>query len=235
VAIVLDRNWADHIYPYLEAKGWVEPIGKVLETLSKPLPYITWEMDPIDCPVNSYEFYFFTMIITLVLYLGVSYATCKEPFNLDRMLHRGKYNLDGENKDTEKLTFKNALRKIIGITPEYTKGDKAIAWGFFIYSFVYQFLLVFLLVLVWNSISRWPLEWWSHYFFIVQLVVPGILALLTTFWFGYGGIKDLIQLFRDLETRTVNHLDNGTVDGHVSLADKAELEAMDEKTDEADE
>ncbi|MBE6365915.1 MAG: sodium:panthothenate symporter [Lentisphaerae bacterium] len=226
VAIVLDRNWADHIYPYLEAKGWVEPIGKVLETLSAPLPYITWEMDPIDCPVNSYEFYFFTMLITLALYLIVSYATCKEPFNLDRMLHRGIYNLDGENKDTEKLTFKNAFRKIIGITPEYTKGDKAIAWGFFIYSFVYQFLLVFLVVLIWNSISRWPIEWWSHYFFIVQLIVPGILAVITTFWFGYGGIRDLIQLFRDLETRKINHLDNGTVDGHVSLADKAEFEAM---------
>ena len=158
----------------------------------------------------------------------------KEPFNLDRMLHRGKYNLDGENKDTEKLTFKNAFRKILGITPEYTKGDKAIAWGFFIYSFVYQFLLVFLLVLVWNSISRWPIEWWSHYFFVVQLVVPGILAFVTTFWFGYGGIKDLIHLFRDLETRKVNHLDNGTVDGHVSLADKAELAAV-ENAAEAEE
>jgi hypothetical protein len=144
------------------------------------------------------------------------------------MLHRGKYNLDGENKDTEKLTFKNALRKLIGITPEYTKGDKAIAWGFFIYSFIYQFVIIFLLVLIWNCIPgcAWPIEWWSKYFFIVQLVVPGILAAITTFWFGYGGIRDLIQLFRDLETRTVNHLDNGTVDGHVSLADKAELEAV---------
>ena len=228
VAIVIDRNWADIIYPFLERRGWTESVGSVLEKISAPLPWIEWHMNAQRCPINGYEFSFFITILTLLLYIAVSYLTCKEPFNLDRMLHRGKYNLDGENKDTEKLTFKNALRKLIGITPEYTKGDKAIAWGFFIYSFIYQFVIIFLLVLIWNCIPgcKWPIEWWSKYFFIVQLVVPGILATITTFWFGYGGIKDLIQLFRDLQKRTINHLDNGAVDGHVSLADKAELEAV---------
>jgi hypothetical protein len=231
VSIAIDRNWADMIYPWLERKGWTESVGNVLEKISDPLPWIQWEMNAQRCPINAYEFSFFISLLTLALYIIVSYATCKEPFNLDRMLHRGKYNLDGENKDTEKLTFKNAFRKLLGITPEYTKGDKAIAWGFFIYSFVYQFFIVFLLVLILNLTGVWKVEWWSKYFFIVQLLIPGILAFVTTFWFGYGGIKDLIQLFRDLETRTVNHLDNGTVDGNVSLADKAQLEAVEEKND----
>ena len=62
--------------------------------------------------------------------------------------------------------------------------------------------------------------------FIVQVVIPGIFAFITTFWFGYGGIKNLIELFKALENRVVNHLDNGTVDGNVSLADKAQLEAV---------
>ena len=93
--------------------------------------------------------------------------------------------------------------------------------------FIYQFFIIFVLVLVWNAFSPWPLEWWSKYFFIIQLVIPGFLALITTFWYGIGGIKDLIQLFKDLEKRKVNHLDNGMVDGNMSLADKAELEAVD--------
>jgi Na+/proline symporter len=239
VTIAVDRCWASHVYPYLEHHGWTESVGAFLEKVSGPLPYIKWEMNPLRCPINSYEFYFMTMILTLIIYIVVSYATCKEPFNLDRMLHRGKYNLDGENKDQEKLTFKNAFRKLIGITPEYTKGDKVIAWGFFLYSFVYGFLIIFLLVLVWNLISPWKLEYWSKYFYMVQIVIPGIFAFITTFWFGYGGIKNLIELFRDLEHRTVNHLDNGSVDGNMSLADKAQLEALDsakaeEKTESAE-
>ncbi|MBR2344623.1 MAG: sodium:panthothenate symporter [Lentisphaeria bacterium] len=226
-AITIDRNWANIFYPFLERRGWTEQVGKVLETISAPLPWIHWEMNAQRCPINAYESSFFISLLTLALYIIVSYATCKEPFNLDRMLHRGKYNLDGENKDTEKLTFKNVFRKLIGITPEYTTGDKAIAWGFFVYCFIYQFFIIFVLVLVWNAFSPWPLEWWSKYFFIVQLVIPGFLALITTFWYGVGGIKDLIQLFKDLEKRKVNHLDNGMVDGNMSLADKAELEAVD--------
>ncbi|MBE6375131.1 MAG: sodium:panthothenate symporter [Lentisphaerae bacterium] len=227
LTIFLDRNWASHVYPFLQRHGWTDAVGTALEKISGPLPYIKWEMNPLRCPINSYEFYFMTMIITLIVYIVVSYATCKEPFNLDRMLHRGKYNLDGENKDEEKLTFKNAFRKILGITPEYDKGDKAIAWAFFIYSFVYQFIILFVLVLVWNWIAPWPIEWWSNYFYIVQLVVPGILALITTFWYGYGGIRDLFRLFKDLKDRIVNPLDNGAVSGNMSLADKAQLEALD--------
>ena len=43
-------------------------------------------------------------------------------------------------------------------------------------------------------------------------------------WFMIGGIVDLRQLFRDLAARThVNDLDNGMVDGHVSLADKSKF------------
>jgi len=82
-------------------------------------------------------------------------------------------------------------------------------------------------VLVWNWIAPWPIEWWSNYFYIVQLVVPGILALITTFWYGYGGIRDLFRLFKDLKDRIVNPLDNGAVSGNMSLADKAQLEALD--------
>ncbi len=34
---------------------------------------------------------------------------------------------------------------------------------------------------------------------------------------------DLFRLFRDLNAREANHLDNGQVDGHVSIADKSKF------------
>ena len=47
-----------------------------------------------------------------------------------------------------------------------------------------------------------------------------------------GGAIDLFRLFRDLEHRETDVLDNGQVDGNVSLADRerfAKLEAEQEK------
>ena len=223
------KYWADIIYPFLEKNGWVESVGNTLAAMSRPFdPWIVWKMNPTKCPINSYEFAFAISILTMILYIVVSKLTMKEPFNLDRMLHRGKYNLDGDNKEREPWSFKSAFRKIIGITPEFTTGDKVIAWSFFGFSFVYHFLITFVLVGIWNMISPWPIEWWGWYFFIVQLLIPGIVALISTFWFGIGGVIDFIALFRDLKARKeINDLDNGQVDGNMSLADKARLEAID--------
>ena len=59
------------------------------------------------------------------------------------------------------------------------------------------------------------------------MLVPGAITVIVTFWFGIGSVRDMIQLFRDLKTRKINFLDNGQVEGSMSLADKAELEALD--------
>ena len=53
-----------------------------------------------------------------------------------------------------------------------------------------------------------------------MLLIPGIIAFISTFWFGIGGAVDIYRLFRDLEKRVADPLDNGWVEGHVSLADK---------------
>ena len=101
----------------------------------------------------------------------------------------------------------------------------------FLYTILYQFLFAVVLGMVCNLVSPWPLKWWGYYFLIVSLVIPGIAAAVSTFWFGIGGVLDLFRLFHDLENREVNVLDNGQVEGHMSLSDKAELEAIDQKTE----
>jgi Na+/proline symporter len=226
-AIFVQRNWADMVYPWLDGKGLVEPVGNFLTTVSNPFkPYIVWEMNPVKFPINSYEIFFLISLVTLFLYIVVSYFTMKEPFNLDRMLHRGKYNIDGENKETFELSFHNIFKKILGITKDYTTGDKVIAYVFFIQSFLWGFVFAFVGVILWNTVSPWPIEWWGTYFFIILLALPLALTIISVFWFGIGGAIDLFRLFRDLKAREVDPLDNGQVDGHVSLADKAKFEEI---------
>ena len=158
-------------------------------------------------------------MITILLYVGISLATCKEPFDMDRMLFRGRYS-DREPEKKKPFSLKRLLfEQIVGIDKQYTTGDKVLAWSVFGYSFVYSFGLCFVLVVVWNFFTPWPIEYWVNYFFIKQLLVAGIIALISTFWFGICGTKDLLRLYRDLDKKTVNELDDGRVIGHVSAAD----------------
>jgi hypothetical protein len=75
------------------------------------------------------------------------------------------------------------------------------------------------------------MKMWGNYFLITQLIIPAIIAVIVAVWMGYGGFKDLRQLFRDLKLRKANDLDNGQVDGNVSLADKADMEAVEKESE----
>ena len=232
--VFVQLKWAETVYPAIAKAGLVESFDRALRWLSSPFePYIHWQMDAVKCPVNAIEFNFFLSVLCVILYLGVSRLTCRKPFNLDRMLHRGKYGLGEKREIKQKWTLRTVFSNLVGITPEYSRGDKAIAWGVFLWSFVYGFLLAFVGVVVWNAFRPWPVEWWSWYFVIQFFIVPCLLACVTTVWFGVGGFIGLRQLFRDLAARKdTNDLDDGRVEGHVSLADKAALEKVDEKADE---
>ena len=62
--------------------------------------------------------------------------------------------------------------------------------------------------------------------------MPAFLAVFSTVWFGAGGFRDLRNFFRSLRTRTADHLDNGVVDGEVSLMDRkkfSEIESAKKK------
>ena len=233
--ILIQRNWADVVYPALAKAGLVDSLDRILRALSSPFePYIQWRMDAVKCPVNTMEFTFFLSVFCVALYVVVSKLTCRKPFNLERMLHRGEWAVDetpsAEGRQ-EPLTavegrrspsrLRRLLSRMVGITPEYSRGDKVIAWGVFLHSFVINFLLCFVGSVVWNLFHRWPAAWWGRYFVVVNFVIPGIVAAISTVWFGIGGAIDLARLFRDLKARKeVNVLDDGRVEGHVSLADK---------------
>lgn len=228
--MLLQRSWANIVYPFLAKMGWVDTIGSFLAAVSQPFnPYIVWEMDAVKFPINSYELYFFAMVFGVGAYIIGSMVTYRKPYNLERMLHRGKYAIDGEKKIDSAWTWKSVWGKLIGITPEYTCGDKFIAWSLFIYSFIYQLGICFGAVLIWNMISPWPQYWWSQYFFITSLLVAGIIGVISTVWFLWGGIVDAKRLFRDLAARVDDPLDDGRVEGHVSLMDKAKLGSDDKE------
>lgn len=210
LGLIFQRNWALHIYPFLADKGWVESLDNFLRAVSDPFnPWIEWQMDAVKFPINSYEIFFISMMLAIGSYIIGSYLTYK-PYNLDKLLHRGEYS-DGHIVERQSWTLRNVFAKLLSITPDYTRGDKVIAWSVFTYSFIYQLGLTFIAVVIWNAISPWPNEWWSNYYYIAYLLVPGIVGVISTVWFSIGGTVDIIRLFKDLAARTVDTSDNGQV------------------------
>ena len=218
---LLQQLWAGTLYPMLERRGWVEPLDRLLASMSGPFePYILWRVAPDKFPINSQEIFFFTMLGSVLIYVVVSLLTCREPFNMERLLHRGPYRREGAPIRHDIRGARDFLRKaLLGINEQYTRGDRILAWSVFVWVLVWNFGCTFLGVLIWNLIRPWPAHWWAHWFFIERFVLGGAIAVVTTVWFTWGGTRDLIRLFRDLKTKETNPLDDGRVIGHVNADD----------------
>ena len=225
--MVTSYFWAGHIYIWLDNHGWVPAVGRVFYLLSRPFhPYIVWEMNPHKFPINAFEISFISIVVSGFCYVFVSLCQTlrvsfrpfriswreDKLFNLEKMLHRGKYADEKSKVVTTKWTLHNIFSKLIGISSEYTKGDRIIARAVFFYTFGYRFLLTFVLVVLLNSLSPWGTRGWSNYFFITTLAVPFVVGLISTVWFMVGGINDLRHLFIDLEARKCDFSDDGRVE-----------------------
>ena len=235
-AILIQRNWASAVYPWLAAHGWEAGVRHLLEVASSPfVPWIDWRVTdalwPVKFPVNSIEISFIAGMTAFLLYVVISLLTCREPFDLDAMLHR-KHCVEVEKESaTESArpcrrggpTFaRRMLNSLVGITPEFTRGDRIIAWLGFFKHMVWEWIVAFLLCSIAARVFHWGVREWATRCFIVVLVVPITINVVTTVWFTWGTIRDLKRLFHDLAARRRNDLDNGMVEGHVSLADKVD-------------
>ena len=226
---ICQNTWASTIYPLLESHGWLPAVTHYIEAASAPFePYIMWRVIPTKFPINSMELTFFSMAFSITLYIVVSLLSSKgKTFNMDRMLHRGKYQLEGKKIEHGIKNVRDFFRKVIGINDEYSSGDKVIAWSVFLWSFGLQFVGFFGIVLVWNMISPWKMEWWAHYFFVQQFLLSGVVAVISTIWFTWGGTRDLIRMFKDLDNKQVDFNDDGRVIGHVSAGDVEMVDRVD--------
>lgn len=226
--IILQKIWAPMIYPWLEATDRLAGFTRFIENVSKPLePLIVWRVIPEKFPINSQEILLAGLLTSISLFVIVSLLTCKEPFNMDLLLHRGKYRRADEPEVIKtKLTWKNALRKTIGLNEGYSKGDRLLAWSSFTYGIVWAFGS-FLVIVIWNLISPWPDQWWANWWGIEKIWVTGVIGIVSTVWFLIGGTIDLRRLFQRLETKEVNMLDDGRVVNHLNADDVEMVENVD--------
>lgn len=165
--------------------------------------------------VHGQWVYFIAMIISCTVYVVISLLeraiTGRPDFNLEKMLHRGKYDIKKEHEEAEK-TLSRWLKRI-GLTKEFSKGDRVIffmniSWCIFWFS-------VFIIgtvsyVFFWKIPDRIWIKFWQF-----KIYIAFGLGIITTVWFLIGGCKDVRGLFRALREKESNDRDDGmVVNGH---------------------
>jgi len=152
----------------------------------------------------------FTTFCSIATFVTVSLLTCRTPFNMDKMLHRGKYSVKGEEKEVAPPLWKRfSPAKIIGIDEEYTFWDRVVAFG--IFGWVWGLFGISMIVLVWNLIHPWTTQSWVNYWFIFSLCAPVVIVSVTTVWFTIGSTREIWFFIYSLRHEKRDSRDDGTV------------------------
>jgi SSS family solute:Na+ symporter len=194
-------------------------------------------------PINGQWVWCIAMTSSIAVYVAVSLLTCRTLFNMDRLLHRGKYAAPLSNPQAQGLSpgsppppppetppspewppestsevpasaSPSVWRTLIGIGPEGSPGDRALAIAVFAWSMA--FFALWLIVTLWNLVQPWSNETWAHYFWIMGVLFTLVVGAITGVWFTWGGLRDLNRLFQALAHLRRSELDDGRVIDHLN-------------------
>lgn len=173
-----------------------------------------WPMfnDGAKFPINGQWKMFIISACCIVLYIIISLLDKKSDFNLDRMLHRGKYAIADDDNNAEKTSEKKrSWLTCLGIGKEFTFIDKVIYIGTIAWTFMWT--AIFIVGTIYNLVFDVKTESWEKYwrFYVVFMLISSI---ITVIWFAIGGLRDLSSMFGFLGTAKRNALDDGTVVDH---------------------
>lgn len=160
-----------------------------------------------ELPLDGARCGFLAAVAGIVVYVVVSLLTCRIPFNMEKLLHRGVYAVKEEESGPRASPF--FLWRLLGINSEFSRGDKVIYLAQF--SWTLFWVLVFVVGCIWNltrdvSDDEW-VRWWTFH-----VALGGVVAVITVIWFSIGGIRDLKNLAKSLRSMRVDHHDDGSVD-----------------------
>jgi SSS family solute:Na+ symporter len=167
-----------------------------------------------DFPINGAWVALIASISAIVAFVVASLLTCRQPFNMDKLLHRGEY----ATEPLAALTKAPGKWKWFGVTSEFSRGDRVIyalkiGWtGFWVAAFIVGTILA---LTVGVSNGAWA-KWW-----LFQIVVGAVVGVITIVWFLIGGMKDLKDLMNTLRNPEREETDNGTVPAKAAATAEA--------------
>ena len=161
-------------------------------------------------PYNGMQINFLAIICAVTGYVSGSlwdWLVLRKPeFNLERMLNRGKYAIQGEHKGGVTLPV-TGWRTLLP-DREFTKKDRFIHACFV--TWILSWFVFFVVVTSYHLIKGTTDGWWVN-FWLFYVVFIAVLGVITVIWFVIGGIGDLRYMFKSLRAAIVNTKDDGRV------------------------
>ena len=158
--------------------------------------------------------YFIATMAASVIYIVVSLLGRKEDFNLDRMLHRGKYIIkeeSGELSAAPTKGFKSLITKHFNTHDKVIFGS-VVGWTLALWSAIILGTIYYFTIGI--ESESWPNIWRVYIYLILAI------SIITTIWLSVGGIIDIRNMFTVLHTVKRNEKDDGTVVDHHLLGEE---------------
>jgi SSS family solute:Na+ symporter len=203
VGILITQGGSDYFNSMQEIPFWMEVDG-FLGWFG--LSSVFWAVAEVLFSLTGQEMSFWVIVISITLYIVVSLAGPRKRFNMDRLLHRGKYAVKGEAS----LSFKDAetLAQKLGFTKEFTTTDKVVAGVTLAWPLVW--FVVFLIGNVYHlTYGISDASWAKFWYWWVWITLATFIALIA--WFTIGGVIDLKYLFNRLRIYKPDSNDDGRV------------------------
>jgi SSS family solute:Na+ symporter len=160
--------------------------------------------------INGQMFWGIAMGVSVITYVSVSLLGKRRAHDMDKLLHRGRYEIASEMKVVDAEPHKGF--RMLGMGKEFTRGDRIT----YIVSYVMIgfWTLVFIVGTVWNLTHDVNNEAWAR-FWKFYVYVELILAVVVVMWFTTGGLKDIRSMLSRLGEMERDDTDDGRVDsGH---------------------
>jgi SSS family solute:Na+ symporter len=164
---------------------------------------------------------FVAMVLSSLVYITFSLFEGKI-FNLDQMLHRGKYAINKDDVVLEQGTGKpkkeyNVILQRLGLSHEFSFTDKLIFWA--TVSWSTSWFIVFIIGSIYNLLVNVSDHTWFEYWKIYSWI-SFFIAIVTTVWFVIGWLMNVKQMFRDLAVAKSDSKDDGMVIDHHNSNEK---------------
>jgi len=159
--------------------------------------------------MTGIEIAFVSVALAIASYIILSLLTCRQPFNMERLLHRGPYAVrevqDAIVREPGKLHW---LSRALGWDKHFTRGDKWISGSLYFWS-VASFIVLGGGT-IWNlAVHRWSLSTWSGFWWFYVILLPLLIGTVVIVWLTWGMIRDMRLLFRALAESQRDSADDG--------------------------